>query len=85
MMDSLESRIRSVLCIQEILDIVDEYVMEKGKRVLEVSMIIDDAVIASYISVVFQLINKLVWIRVKNMIGSMYWYTVRQGCVLKSA
>lgn len=85
MMDSLESRIRSVLCIQEILDIVDEYVMEKGKRVLEVSMIIDDAVIASYTSVVFQLINKLVWIRVKNMIGSMYWYTVRQGCVLKSA
>lgn len=55
--------------------------MDKGKRVLKVSMIINDAVIASYISVVFQLINKLVWISLKKIMGSnVLVYAVTRMC-----
>lgn len=71
------------MCIQALSDIVDEDKMDKGKGTIGLLLELNDASIASYTSLVLQLFNKLFWIRLKKIMGSMYWYDVWQGCVLK--
>lgn len=62
------------MCIQALSDIVAEGEMDKGKGTIGLLLDVNDAGIDSYISLVLQLINKLVRIRLKKTTVSMYWF-----------